>query len=311
MNIQQIEYVVAVYQIRHFGLAAEKCFITQSTLSTMIGRFEDEIGMKLFDRASKPIAVTQEGEEIIPQLQIILKELENLNEQVKSLRGEVGGELHIGIIPTVAPYLLPTFLHSFTKKYPQIHFVVQELTTDSIVAKLRRRELDIGIAALPLQEPTLKEFPLYNEEFVLFDCSTEDKVQTRTIKEIDFANFWMLEEGHCMSVQVYHLCELKNKHLKTTMNVEFKAGSIDSLIRFVKQSKGTTILPHLATLDFTVEDMQRVHPFDDVVPVRSIGLLTHQHFVKKKMLRLMQEEIIERMTPLLKPIATNQVMSPR
>ena len=152
MNIQQLKYILAVAELKHFGLAATHCFVTQSTLSTMIGKFENEINVKIFDRKTKPVTITKEGEVLIEQIHIILKEVDNLNERVKVLKGEMSGEFKIGIIPTIAPYLLPRFLSDFAGRYTQLQFSVTELTTNTIIEKIRNRQIDLGIVALPLKE---------------------------------------------------------------------------------------------------------------------------------------------------------------
>ena len=145
MNIQQLQYVLAVHELRNFGQAAAKCFITQSTLSTMIAKLEGELGVIIFDRKKKPVATTEEGKVLVKQIRIILKEINHLNEVIDELKGEVRGTLNIGVIPTVAPYLLPLFFDEFMLQNPQIRFVISEMTTERIIAGLQGRELDIGI----------------------------------------------------------------------------------------------------------------------------------------------------------------------
>ncbi|MGX1931021.1 LysR substrate-binding domain-containing protein [Flagellimonas sp. 2504JD4-2] len=312
MNIQQIQYVLAVKELRHFELAAEKCFVSQSTLSTMIRKFEDEIQIKIFDRKTKPVEITKEGNDIIDQLYIIQKEIENLEENVKLLKGELSGQFKIGIIPTVAPYILPKFLGDLAKEYPRIHFSISELTTETIISKLKKRELDAGILALPINEPDLLEYPLYNEEFVLYDCCSGTKKDPIELDEINYDYFWLLEEGHCLANQVTKICNLDKKKSKVTNNFEFKAGSIDSLIRFVKESNGNTMLPYLATLDFLAADKNNLSYFKKNVPVRNVGILIHQHFVKKPILNLLEITIKEKILPLLKNnnFDTTEVISP-
>jgi len=300
MNIQQIKYILAVADLKYFGAAADHCFVTQSTLSTMIGKFEDEVGMKIFDRKTKPVSVTKEGEVLLEQLKIIIKEVDNLEESVKVLKGEMSGEFKIGIIPTVAPYLLPRFLSDFAGRFPKLQFSATELTTDSIVKKLGEREIDLGIVALPLKEPDLLEYPVYKEEFVLYDCTKEGTSAAAKVEEINKSKLCLLAEGHCLSQQIVNLCNLKTRDAKSVMNFDFKAGSIDSLIRFVRQSEGVTLLPYLAILDFGKADKKRISSFEGVVPVRSVGILTHKHFVKTQILELMISEIRKKVEALLR-----------
>ena len=311
MNIQQIEYVIAVSELKNFGKAAAKCFITQSTLSTMISRFEEEIGINIFDRKTKPVSITQEGAAVICQLKAISREIRTLGEVVQTLKGELSGELKIGIIPTVAPFVLPKFLNDFAKKFPKLNFVVSEITTKNITDLLEKRELDVGIVAIPLKHDEFVEIPLYNEPFVLYDSLQKSSIQKVLIEELDFERFWLLEEGHCLHTQVKKICEFDSCENKAEVNFDFKAGSIDSLTRFVKINKGQTLLPYLATLDFTEKDRKKLRAFQFPVPVRTIGLLIHKHFVKKQILELLQLEIQDKILPLL-PVnpVKEQVFSP-
>ena len=299
MNLQQIEYILAVAELKNFSLAAEKCYITQSTLSTMICKFEDETGIKIFDRKTKPVSVTKEGEEIIRQLKNIAKEIDALNETVQNIKGELSGELKVGIIPTVAPFILPEFLNGFAKKFPGINISVSEMTTENIIESIKRRDLDIGILAIPLDDKMIKEIALYNEPFVLYDCSNKYKPEYADINKIEFDKFWLLSEGHCLNTQVKRICDLENKENITGINFDFKAGSIESLVRFVRKNKGMTLLPYLATLDFPKRERNKITNFHSPVPVRTIGLAVHKHFVKTRILELLQTEIKDKIIPLL------------
>ncbi len=299
MNIQQLKYIIAVAELKHFGLAAEQCFVTQSTLSTMIGKFENEIDIKIFDRKTKPVTITQEGKVLLEQLQIIIKEVDNLYESVKGLKGELSGDFKIGIIPTIAPYLLPRFLGDFASRFEDLQFSVTELTTDGIVDKIRSREIDIGIVALPLKNANIVEHPLYNEEFVLYDCSSDKAKVAAKIEEINKSKLCLLAEGHCLNHQIINICNLHNGNSHSTMNYDFKAGSVDSLIRFVRQNEGVTLLPYLAMLDFSEEEKQRISSFKGTIPVRSVGIITHRHFVKTKVLELIKKAIKKNVEELL------------
>ncbi|NLP58092.1 hydrogen peroxide-inducible genes activator [Lutibacter sp. B1] len=310
MNIQQIDYILAVNELRNFGNAADKSCITQSTLSTMIGKFEDEINIKIFDRKTKPISLTKEGIAIIQQLKIISKEITTLKEVVQSLKGELSGELKIGIIPTVAPFILPEFLNDFAKKFPKITFSVSEKTTDVITELLIKRELDIGILAIPVGMNDLEEIPLYNEPFVLYDCSKNNVNSFVNIENIDFNKFWLLEEGHCLHTQVQKICDYGGNRNNNNINFNFKAGSVASLIRFVKINKGLTMLPYLASLDLSPAEYKKITHFQSPVPVRTIGIVVHKHFVKKQLLNLLEREIKDKIQPMLNSRGEEFVVSP-
>jgi LysR family hydrogen peroxide-inducible transcriptional activator len=303
MNIQQFNYVLAVVDERNFELAAAKCFVTQSTLSTMIGRFEDEIGIRIFNRKTKPVSITPEGLEIIERLRILSYEVDSLENLVQELKGEMKGELKIGVIPTISPYLMPLFLSDLANKFPKIKIIVKELTTPEIQKALKLRNIDIGILALPLNDEELLEVKLFEEPFLVFNY-TEKKVSAKiAIDNLDYSNLWLLEEGHCLRAQVHQICELSKCTTKNKINFEFESGSMDSLLRFTKANKGMTIVPFLASIDLAKDELLNVIAFEDPVPVRSVGLLTHKFFVKKRMLQELKQ-IIQKISA--KYIPTNE-----
>ena len=309
MNTRQYEYILAVAELKNFSLAAEKCFISQSTLSTMIGRFEEEIDINIFDRKTKPVTITKEGEEIIGQLKVINKEISNLKDIVQSIKGELVGSLKIGVIPTVAPYLLPEFLNDFVKKYPKMNFTVSEMTTETILDLLEKRELDIGILAIPIGNKNLIEIPLYKEPFVLYDCTENPQKKDVKLENIDFNKFWLLEDGHCLNTQVNTICDGQTCEVKEDVNFDFKAGSIESLKRFVKMTNGITLLPSLSCLNFLPRDREKLIYFKEPIPVRNIGLAVHNHFRKQNLLEELKLDIQEKIKPLIK-IDKNQFVVP-
>jgi LysR family hydrogen peroxide-inducible transcriptional activator len=179
MNIRQIEYVLAVAEQRHFETAAEQCFISQSTLSTMISKFEEEIGIHIFDRKRKPVEITNEGQFIIEQLRLISKNIDQLNQMVDEMKGVVKGKIKIAVIPTIAPFLLPLFLKEFATQFPELTIEVREHTTQVIIEKLKKRELDLGILSTPLLDDDIEEHHLYDEPFVMFDTTGNYRAQLK------------------------------------------------------------------------------------------------------------------------------------
>lgn len=308
MNIQQFQYVLALEEHRHFETAANNCFVTQSTLSTMINRFEDEIGIKIFNRKTKPVSITKEGLVLIERLKIINNEIDFLDNVIQELKGEMTGELRIGIIPTIAPYLLPAFLPKFANEFPKVKMIVEEMTTAEIQKALKLRSLDIGVLATPLEDTQLVELDLYTEPFCVFDCRKKDaKSRSIALNDLDFSKLWLLQEGHCLTTQVQQICDLSNNSSEKKMNFEFKAGSLDSLIRFTKAGDGITILPFLTTLDLSEEDKENVIPFSSPKPVRTIGLVTHQHFVKKRLFNRLQDVIKQSVESII-PISADEML---
>lgn len=302
MNVQQIEYVLAASTSRTFGEAASKCYVTQSTLSTMVARLESELGVIIFDRKTKPVSVTVEGEKIIHQLKIISKEISNLDHVVDLVKGQSGnvieGDLKLGAIPTIAPFVLPQFLRGFLHKNSKLKFEVSEIPTQKIIDQLLSRDIDVGLVSIPLKHEDLVELPLYTEPFHLYDRNFKEGTIDVNIEEIDFTRLWLLEEGHCMRNQVEKICEIKNRSGQID-NLIYKSGTINTLLKLVNQNNGLTLLPHLATLDLSKSEKKFLHRFSDVVPVRRVGLVVHKHFVKKKVLRKLQEAIQQKIMPLI------------
>ena len=297
MNIQQLEYVVAVADNGSFGKAATAQFIGQSTLSTMIARLEDEMKIKIFDRKYKPANITKEGEVFINQCRVILDEINNLGEVVNNLTGASSGTIKIGVIPTVAPYLLPLFVNKLTSEKPNIHFIISEMTTQNIMDDIAQRKLDIGILSTPLDHPDLIEHHLYNEPFYLYDKTHKRSEALADYKTLDYHRLWLMDEGHCLRHQVESVCDLQNRS-DLKRNLEYKSGSIDTLLRFVKKNKGLTLLPYLSTLGLSKADKNHLSNFERPAPARSIGIVVHRNFSKRGLLDHLIAHIVAVTEPL-------------
>lgn len=310
MNIQQLEYVIALDSHRHFVKAAEKCFVTQATLSMMIKKLEDELDVKIFDRSRQPVVPTEIGKKIIAQAKIILNESNRLKEMVVDEQAELKGELRIGVIPTLAPYLLPLFMNSFLKKYPSVKLKISEFTTDQIIHKLEQHDLDAGLLSTPLNQPSLKEQPLFYEQFVVY-ASSDDKILKKKFvlaKDIDVNRLCLLEEGHCLRSQVFNLCELRNKE-QEFRQLDFETGSIETLKRIVEVNEGITILPMLALKSMTVKQKQNIRYFKAPVPVREVGLVTYRYFVKEKLIQSLKEEILNHIPPEMRSVFKKEIIN--
>ncbi len=293
MTIQQLEYLVAVDTHRHFVTAAEKCFVTQATLSMMIKKLEEEWGVKIFDRSKKPVMPTSIGQKLIAQAKVVLEESRRLQAIVQEEQGGLRGDLKIGIIPTLAPYLLPLFLNAFLKKYPDVRVKISELTTEEIVRRLKQHELDVGLLATPLHVKGLHEQPLFYEDFVVYDFSETFLSEKKLLLagDIDVNRLWLLEEGHCLTSQVINLCELKQKE-RESHHLDFAAGSLETLKNIVQSHKGITILPVLALQSIPQEHLAHIKYFKEPVPAREIGLVTFRHVVKEKLTAALKAEIL-------------------
>lgn len=292
MTLVQLEYIVAVDTYRSFVSAAEKCFVTQPTLSMQIQKLEEFLNVKIFDRSKQPVIPTEIGAQIIDQARIVLQENKKIKEIISSQQQDIIGELKIGIIPTIAPYLLPEVIASMLAKYPGLKLLIWEYTTEDIVHHLKTGVIDCGILATPLVDANISETPLYYENFVSYISKNSRLYKKKTIDADDLAdeNIWLLNEGHCMRTQVLNICRsTKNNRLQS---LTYHTGSVETLIRMVDINDGATLLPELALTELSVKQLNKVRYFKSPEPVREISLVTHKNFIKKRMLNALREEIL-------------------
>lgn len=292
MNIQQLEYILAVDTYRHFATAANRCNVTQPTLSMMIRKLEEELGVMIFDRGRQPVEPTTEGKEVILRARQIMADVNQLKEFAKGLKHEVAGEIRIAVIPTLAPYLLPLFLPAFVERHPGLRVKISELVTHDIIAALKNGETDIGLLATPLHDPKLIEHPVFYEEFFAYVAADEKASKKKYVlpKDIDLSKLWLLEEGHCFRNQVFNLCELKMKDVASD-RLHYQAGSLETLKNLVDHNKGITILPLLATRDLTKAQRKKIRTFAPPKPVREISLVVNSNFSRKSILQALQSAI--------------------
>lgn len=293
MTFIQLEYAVAVDAYRHFAKAAAACFITQPTLSMQIHKLEKELGVKIFDRSKQPVVTTAPGLELIAHAKKILEERDSLFDFLQLRKGILAGDLKIGVIPTLAPYLLPLFIPSFTKHNPDIKLVINEMTTENIIRRLRDGRIDAGILVTPLNEPGIKEDVLFYEEMMAY-ISPANAAYKKTYllpQDINPNKLWLLEEGHCFRTQIANLCQLR-KATPEGSHFEYEAGSLETLRRLVEMNDGITILPELATLELTPKQKNLVRRFKKPVPMREISIVIHRDYLKKRMIEALKREII-------------------
>lgn len=295
MTLTQLEYVVAVATYKSFVAAAEKCFVTQPTLSMQIHKLEEEFGVKIFDRNKHPIATTEIGAQIVAQAKNILAESAKISQLIQQSQSEVNGVFKLAVIPTISPYILPKFLAAYADKYPKIKLVVTEMQTEDIVSGLAADELDAGLLSTPLENNNIKEYPLFFEPLVGYFAEGNDALKKRLInpKDIDLNNIWLLNEGNCLRNQVLNLCSDNIMKLQDEKPYSFESGNVDMLRKMVDMNGGVTILPELATFDFNEDAQERIRYFEHPEPVREISLVTNNHFVKLAVLQTIIDEILE------------------
>ncbi len=291
MTLIQLEYIVALDTYRHFVLASEKCFVTQPTLSMQIQKLEDELGVKIFDRTKQPVIPTEIGARIIAQARILLREAAVIPQLIAEQKDTMTGEIRIGIIPTLAPYLLPPLFKNIREKYPQVNLVVREIITEEVVQELKNNRLDCGLVVTPLKDSSIKEDVLFYEELFVYVSKKNALIDKKYVlpTEIDPNELWLLEEGHCFRSQILNLCELR-KH--SELHFKYETGNIETLKRMVDKSDGITILPELAIMEFSPAQMKLVKRLKEPSPAREVSLVTHRDHIKTKLIKTLKEEIL-------------------
>jgi LysR family hydrogen peroxide-inducible transcriptional activator len=291
MTLTQLEYVVALDTYRHFLLASEKCFVTQPTLSMQIQKLEDELGVKLFDRTKQPVIPTEIGASIIAQARVVLREAGMIRQLISDQKDALTGELRIGIIPTLAPYLLPPLYKEMREKYPQLNLVIKETITEEVIHELKSNWLDCGLVVTPLKDPSIKEDVLFYEELFVYVSKKNALIDKKYVlpNDIDPNQLWLLEEGHCFRSQVLNLCELRKRG---DFHVRYETGNIETLKRMVDKSDGITILPELAVMEFSKLQLKLVKRLKEPSPAREVSLVTHRDYIKSKLIKTLKEEIL-------------------
>ena len=292
MNIQQLEYLIAVDKFKHFGKAAQACFITQPTLSAMIQKFEEELDVRVFDRTTHPIRTTDVGVQIIEQAKKVIDSINELRNKADLLNNVLGGKINLGIIPTVSTYILPAEIFDFLKKNPKIEMNVKEITTENVIKGLKSGELDAGIIATPYDAASefYQEF-LFNEELMIYTSDPKYKKDTYVIpEELDVDKVWLLEEGNCLRTQFENICKLKENSMKPK-NLEFVSSNINTLIQMVDRVGGISIIPELAQSQLSKEQNDKIVRFRKPFPFREISIIYYKPTYKQKIIDELSESI--------------------
>jgi len=291
MTITQFQYVLAVAKYKNFTTAAEHSFVTQPTLSMQIQKLEEELGVIIFDRSKKPLQITEVGERIVKQAQVIVNESERMNDIVAQEKGFIGGEFRVGIIPTVSPTLLPMFLTNFIKKYPKVCLKIEEQTTENILKKIADGSYDAGILATPLHNPNIIEKPLYYEPFVAYIPVNHRLQNAKTIysEDLDINDILMLEDGHCFKDSVLNICN--QDIIESKQHFQLKSGSFETLVRLANEGLGMTLLPYLHTLELKEKEKECVHYFVEPYPAREISLIYHKNELKMQIIKALHDTI--------------------
>ena len=292
ITLTQLEYVVAIDEYRHFATAAEKCFVTQPTLSMQIKKLEDELGVIIFDRSRQPVVPTDLGAKLIEQARMTLSATQRIKEIIQEEQQEVEGTLKIGIIPTLAPYLLPVFIGPYIRKYPAVKVEVEELVSEEIIRRLKRDMLDVGLFVTPYHDEKIVERPVFYEEMLVYAHPDSELLKKKEVghEDIVTSDIWMLGNGHCFRNQVVNLCEMSASQHKN-LPFEFESNSLETLMRIVDVEGGFTLIPELALQYMSPEKKKQVRSIANTKPLREVSVIYSRHFTKQRLITLLCDEI--------------------
>lgn len=292
MTLQQLEYILAVNQFRHFAKAAEYCRVTQPTLSAMIQKLEEELDTRIFDRSQQPVCPTPIGIHIIEQAQNVLVQANRIKNIIEEEKHSLTGTFNLGILPTIAPYLLPRFFPQLMKKYPGLDIRVVEMKTNDIKKALQTGEVDAGIVASLAGMEEFQQTALFYEQFFAYVAREDALSQNEVIRTSDLnvngEQLWLLDEGHCFRDQLVRFCQMKAAR---TSQLAYHLGSMETFMRMVESGKGVTFIPELAVLQLSEVQKELVHPFAIPCPTRQIVMLTNKNFIRYTLLETLTKEI--------------------
>ncbi len=291
MTLTQLKYMISVAEAGNFTIAAENSFVTQPTLSMQIQKLEEELGVQIFNRGKKPIALTKVGSEILIQARKIISESKRMEDVVAQEKGYIGGEFNLGIIPTVMPTLLPMFLSSFLNAYPKVNLNIEELTTENIISKLTEGKLDAGIAATPLKYESIIERPLYYEPFVAYIPPSHrlSNSSNINIEDVENENILLLEDGHCFKNQLLSMCS----PIKSGKNKQFslKTGSFESIVNLANEGLGMTLIPYLNAINLSKKNALNIRYFSKPPPAREISIIYPKSQLKLQIIEVLKDNI--------------------
>lgn len=290
MTLQQLEYILAVNQFRHFAKAAEYCRVTQPTLSAMIQKLEEELDTKIFDRSQQPVCPTPIGIHIIEQAQNVLVQANRIKDIIEEEKRSISGSFKLGILPTIAPYLLPRFFPQLMKKYSQLDIRVIEMKTNDIQKALQKGEIDAGIVASLAGMEEFIQTTLFYEQFFAYIAREDALSEKQVIRTSDLTHeqLWLLDEGHCFRDQLVRFCQLKRARAS---QLAYHLGSMETFMRMVESGKGITFIPELAVLQLGDVQKELVRSFAIPCPTRQVVLLTNKNFIRYTLLEALTKEI--------------------
>jgi LysR family hydrogen peroxide-inducible transcriptional activator len=283
MTLTELRYLVAVADLRHFGRAAERCHISQPTLSSQLRKLEEELGVTLVERTTRFVTITQIGERIVSHARRILEEADQIAELARHRHGTLTSVLRLGIIPTLSPYILPLFLNQLHAAFPELRVVLRENLTDDLLEALDTYALDVLLVALPEQSDAYPAMPLFDEPFWFVGPTDHPLTEKNMVTESDLAQqpLLLLDEGHCLRDQALAVCGDQSRERGATD--DFRATSLDTICEMVAAGLGCSLLPALAVPHLTGRDRRlQVRPLNAALAQRRIGLMWRASFPRRE-----------------------------
>lgn len=304
MNLRDLKYLVAVADTRHFGQAAERCFVSQPTLSGQIKKLEEELGIILFERSKRSVETTYPGEAIVAQARRVLEQADALLQLAQSHLDPLVGPLRMGIIPTLSPYLMPLILQPLQAQYPQIKLVLSEELTDTLLTRLAKHEIDAALLATPVENPDFKSMPLFEEPFWLVHPRNHPLSKKKKIMQtdLDCTDLLLLAEGHCLAEQAMEVCHLHERAVQGDL-ADLRAASLETLLQLVAAGFGCTLLPALALNAVSARDegiLARQLLLPDTC--RTVSLVYRRTFPRRKVLEAFTEVVLEKLPDTIRPL---------
>lgn len=287
VTLKQFRYFEALAQHRHFGRAADTCAISQPALSMQIKELEETLGAPLFERSPRQIRLTGFGEDFAVRVREILRSVDELENLANTTGQHMTGRLRIGVIPTIAPYLLPSILNGLTATYPDLDIHVRETLTPRLVQELLDGQIDTAIVALPISEPSLVEVPLFSEDFVLVRPAKDADVPVPHLDDLQTMRLLLLEEGHCLRDQALSFCNIGTARPREGLD----GSSLSTLVQLVGAGIGITLIPEMALAVETRSAPVCVNRFPQQQPSRTIGMIWRKTTPLAAQLQVISEEV--------------------
>ena len=307
MTLTELRYIVAVARERHFGRAAETCFVSQPTLSVAVKKLEDELGLTLFERGPGEVSVTPAGRRIIEQAQRVLEEASRIRELAAAGKDPLAGPLRLGAIYTIGPYLLPKLIPILRRTAPAMQLLIQENFTHRLSEELRSGEVDVILVALPFEAPGVMTRPVYDEPFMVAVPKGHpwENRKRITSEELTNESLLLLGEGHCFRDQVLDICHTVRSRERSPLARTVEGGSLETIRQMVAGGVGVTVLPATSTATSGgSSDLIRILPFARPAPTRRVGLAWRRSFPRPEAIEALRKAILATKLPQVEKLAS-------